>query len=111
MKDGASDAERREFFSRRGVLLPPLHLHMKLIFAPRPLSPNAPPGFVSFRRALPRRILAVAAVVLGSYLQAQSNYATPYFFTTLAGTAGTTGSLDGTGSAARFSFPFGVAVD
>ena len=31
--------------------------------------------------------------------------------TTLAGTAGSTGSTDGTGSAARFSNPFGVAVD
>ena len=31
--------------------------------------------------------------------------------TTLAGTAGRTGSTDGTGSAARFSNPYGVAVD
>jgi streptogramin lyase len=31
--------------------------------------------------------------------------------TTLAGTAGSQGSADGTGSAARFSFPLGVAVD
>ncbi len=31
--------------------------------------------------------------------------------TTLAGSAGTSGSTDGTGSAARFSSPFGVAVD
>ena len=31
--------------------------------------------------------------------------------TTLAGTAGSSGSTDGTGSAARFYFPFGVAVD
>jgi sugar lactone lactonase YvrE len=31
--------------------------------------------------------------------------------TTLAGLAGTSGSADGTGSAARFSSPFGVAVD
>jgi sugar lactone lactonase YvrE len=31
--------------------------------------------------------------------------------TTLAGQAGSDGSADGTGSAARFSFPFGVAVD
>jgi NHL repeat len=31
--------------------------------------------------------------------------------TTLAGTAGTSGSTDGTGSAARFKAPYGVAVD
>jgi sugar lactone lactonase YvrE len=31
--------------------------------------------------------------------------------TTLAGTAGTAGSADGTGAAARFHFPDGVAVD
>ncbi|HXI13096.1 MAG TPA: hypothetical protein VNM92_10695 [Thermoanaerobaculia bacterium] len=31
--------------------------------------------------------------------------------TTLAGLAGTLGSADGTGSAARFNFPFGVATD
>jgi sugar lactone lactonase YvrE len=31
--------------------------------------------------------------------------------TTLAGTAGSTGSLDGTGAAARFDYPAGVAVD
>ena len=31
--------------------------------------------------------------------------------TTLAGTAGSSGSADGTGAAARFSCPYGVAVD
>ena len=31
--------------------------------------------------------------------------------TTLAGTAGATGSADGTGAAARFDFPMGIAVD
>src|SRR5690242_4413636 len=31
--------------------------------------------------------------------------------TTLAGTPGAVGSIDGTGSAARFHFPFGIAVD
>ncbi len=35
----------------------------------------------------------------------------PYSFTTLAGLAGVNGSADGTGSAARFSNPDGVAVD
>ena len=40
-----------------------------------------------------------------------SNYATPYTFTTIAGTAGQTGTTDGTGAAARFNLPLGVAVD
>ena len=40
----------------------------------------------------------------------QANYATPYTFTTLAGYAGI-GIADGTGSAAQFSRPKGVAVD
>ena len=35
----------------------------------------------------------------------------PYPFGTLAGLAGANGSADGTGSAARFSIPDGVAVD
>ena len=46
-----------------------------------------------------------------SALRAQSNYATPYTFTTLAGEARSSGSADGTGSAARFNTPQGVAVD
>ena len=41
----------------------------------------------------------------------QLNYATPYTFTTLAGDAGTAGSTDGIGRAARFNNPNGVAVD
>ena len=41
----------------------------------------------------------------------QANYTTPYTFTTLAGGAGSSGSSDGTGSAARFYYPVGEAVD
>jgi hypothetical protein len=41
----------------------------------------------------------------------QANYGTPYTFVTLAGLAGSAGSANGTGSAARFSWPYGVAVD
>ena len=47
-----------------------------------------------------------AAVLLASSVAAQS-----YSFTTLAGLAGYPGSIDGTGSAARFNIPFSVAVD
>lgn len=35
----------------------------------------------------------------------------PYTFSTLAGNASQNGSADGTGSAARFNSPYGVAVD
>ena len=41
----------------------------------------------------------------------QSDYATPYTFTTLAGLAGNPGSADGTNGAARFRNPEGVALD
>src|SRR5438105_9553850 len=51
----------------------------------------------------------VYAFLLASSLGAQSVY-TPYTFTTLAGQA-SIGSADGTGSAARFNGPDGVAVD
>ena len=53
-------------------------------------------------------LLAVLAP-LGA-LQAQSNYATPYVFTTIAGAA-SMGSTDGTDSAARFNGPWDVKVD
>lgn len=33
------------------------------------------------------------------------------YFGTLAGTAGSSGSADGTGSAARFNFPYSIAID
>ncbi len=45
-------------------------------------------------------------VVLGNV-----NYATPYTFTTFAGTPGMAGSTDGTGGAARFDTPISLAVD
>jgi len=50
--------------------------------------------------------LALAA----SHSPAQSVYM-PYTFITLAGNAGSSGSTNATGSAARFSAPFAVAVD
>ena len=65
-----------------------------------------------------RRATLRLAVVLGfsigcssPSLLAQSDYATPYAITTLAGSAQQTGSTNGSGSAARFNEPEGVAVD
>src|SRR5689334_19104519 len=56
----------------------------------------------------------VAGVCLGCFAPwlalCQSNYE-PYTFTTIAGKAGLSGSADGTGSAARFNQPGGMAVD
>ena len=62
------------------------------------------------RSALGLQFLAfVYAFLLAGSLGAQSVY-TPYTFTTLAGAA-SIGSADGTGSAARFYGPAGVATD
>ncbi len=44
-------------------------------------------------------------------MSAQSNYATPYTFTFLAGTPGSAGGTNGTGSGALFNQPAGLAVD
>ena len=54
--------------------------------------------------------LCVLAIYWPGQVLGQSIY-TSYAFTTLAGSVGFSGSGDGTGSAARFSTPFGVAVD
>ncbi len=59
--------------------------------------------------------LRLSALVLATALapltaNAQLNYATPYFITTIGG-AGTSGSQDGTLTAARFNFPNGIAVE
>ena len=51
-------------------------------------------------------LLALPLVAFG-----QANYATPYTFTTLAGSPGNYGSANGTGSAAQFGNPYSVAVD
>ncbi len=54
-----------------------------------------------------------ASVFLAALAMAATSQATAqeYTFTTLAGLAGGSGSADGTGSAARFYYPRGVAVD
>src|SRR2546421_37377 len=54
-------------------------------------------------------LVFVYAFLLAGSLGAQSVY-TPYTFTTLAG-PDSFGSADGTGSAARFYYPYGVATD
>jgi hypothetical protein len=55
---------------------------------------------------------AVSAVLLPvPAAHAQSNYATPYAITTVAGVAYVPGNIDGTGRAARFNGPSGTAVD
>src|ERR1017187_4024467 len=57
---------------------------------------------------LPGVVLWLALLPLAAL--GQSNYATPYTFTTLAGNSGY-GSADGTNSTARFAYDEGVTVD
>jgi sugar lactone lactonase YvrE len=54
-------------------------------------------------------VLLLGTAAVG--LRGQSDYATPYTFSTLAGKAGAFGLVDGTGGGARFYSPQGVAVD
>ena len=58
---------------------------------------------------LPGVLLWLAVLPLAAL--GQANYATPYTFITIAGNTGSSGSADGTNSAARFNDPVGVAVD
>jgi len=69
------------------------------------------PNSLFRRRAgtLPGVLLWLAVLPLAAL--GQANYATPYTFTTIAGKAGYAGSADGTNSAARFLYPYGVAMD
>src|SRR5687767_6130877 len=53
-----------------------------------------------------RSVLLLACIGLATYLPAQS-----YDFTTLAGSPGSFGTVDGTGSVARFNGPLGLSVD
>lgn len=68
---------------------------------------------LSFPIAFATRFLALLLIAIAplSALRAQSNYATPYTFTTLAGAAHGYGSEDGSGNAARFYAPYSVAMD
>src|SRR5205823_3531610 len=71
------------------------------------------PGTGAVQRALARKyvlplLLILLAVLTAINVRAQSTYE-PYTFTTFAGLP--PGSADGTGSAARFNSPAGVALD
>src|SRR6185369_7595878 len=57
---------------------------------------------------LPRTMIVL--MLTASQGLAQSTYE-PYTFTTLVGMPGGPGNVDGTGNAARFADPYGVAVD
>jgi hypothetical protein len=63
------------------------------------------------RRSLLCLSLCALTSQLPRPLMGQSVYATPYTFTTLAGSLGNQGTNDGTGNAALFGRPCGVAVD
>jgi sugar lactone lactonase YvrE len=79
---------------------------------PKPIIPmNASPKTALQSSGRIALFLAIGAVALASAAQAQSNYATPYTFATLAGSVGKAGLVDGAGSGALFSKPTGLAVD
>ena len=80
----------------------------KTILHPPPPAAPERGGGGSLLALLP--LLLAAAVALPGVASGQTNY-TPYTFTTLAGLMGGSGNADGTGSAARFFWPSGVAVD
>jgi sugar lactone lactonase YvrE len=64
-----------------------------------------------------RVITVVLSLAAYGHVRAQSIYATPYTFTSLAGSPGVTAentpgmTFDGVGTGALFFYPFGVAVD
>jgi hypothetical protein len=71
-----------------------------------PQHAKAVPGKKMMRRFAPAvLVLALPLAALG-----QTNYDTPYTFTTLAGN-GSIGSHDGTGAAAQFANPYNLAAD
>jgi hypothetical protein len=55
--------------------------------------------------------VALGAALFPAVSRAQVDYATPYTFTTFAGTAYVAIGADGTGAAAKFVAPYGTAVD
>jgi NHL repeat len=63
-----------------------------------------------FRRSAQMAIVG-RYVFIGSALLGGSALAQNFTFTTWAGTVGSAGSADGTGSAARFNLPVGLAID
>jgi len=77
---------------------------LKKMIPSRPLA-NALPSLLCLAGTFAAALLSV------SVAHAQSNYATPYAFTTLAGAPNLPGGQDGTGAAARFFAPSGIATD
>jgi sugar lactone lactonase YvrE len=91
-------------------------IHKQDASAPRPLPAGLPAneGIIRTTQGLAlkkvRSLFAMMMLLAVSTAPAQASYE-PYAITTLAGSAGAIGSANGTGSAARFYDPVGVALD
>jgi ribosomal protein S11 len=65
----------------------------------------------SFLPSLIRFCFGLSTTAFPLLSMGQTNYSTPYFFTTLAGVAGVEGGVTGLGNQAQFYYPAGGALD
>lgn len=113
MEAGGSEGEP-SIGRRRGRAIAPIWLQVRRLpsIGVSRLPPGLQPQIVPvLLKSFPFVALIIVLGGLAAPASAQSVYATPYAFTTIAGSPTASGSTDGTGSGARFSDLQGIAVD